>query len=290
VLSDIAGNAISIQGLWGLIPGNGGNGGDANAIYFAAGIGGGGAVQSHGLFGSLQAAPMINPNGIVNGASFQIGSAPYTYISILGSNLAATTRQWQTSDFVNGKLPQVLDGVSVSINNTPAYVAYVSPTQLNVLLPTSAAPGQLQTVNNGLNSAPTASQFIPLSPAFFQLGSSNYVAATHADGSLIGPDGMFSSTTKPARAGEVITLYGNGFGATTPAGPDGMLITSPLPLVTPPVITFGGVQAQVVFAGVTAPGLYQFNVVVPQAASGNNVTLMAQIGPLTTPAVQITIQ
>jgi uncharacterized protein (TIGR03118 family) len=40
---------ITIDGLWGLIVGNGGNGGDADKVYFTAGP----DDETHGLFGSL---------------------------------------------------------------------------------------------------------------------------------------------------------------------------------------------------------------------------------------------
>jgi len=57
-LKDANGNPIDIPGLWGLRPGNGGNGGIASDIYFAAGIPGpGGEVEDHGLFGVLSAVP-----------------------------------------------------------------------------------------------------------------------------------------------------------------------------------------------------------------------------------------
>jgi uncharacterized protein (TIGR03118 family) len=53
-LRGLGGSALRIQGLWGLIAGNGGNGGVPSSIYFAAGIAGdGGQVEDHGLFGSL---------------------------------------------------------------------------------------------------------------------------------------------------------------------------------------------------------------------------------------------
>jgi uncharacterized protein (TIGR03118 family) len=52
-LQDGNGNPITIEGLWGLRVGNGGNGGDPNTVYFAAGIPGGGEVEDHGLFGSI---------------------------------------------------------------------------------------------------------------------------------------------------------------------------------------------------------------------------------------------
>jgi len=50
-LKDESGNAIVNDQLWGLQFGNGGNGGDPNTLYFAAGI----ADEEHGLFGKLNA-------------------------------------------------------------------------------------------------------------------------------------------------------------------------------------------------------------------------------------------
>ncbi len=57
-LQDSTGKALQIPGLWGLIYGNGQpNGGDANTLYFAAGIAGSDTLESHGLFGSITIAP-----------------------------------------------------------------------------------------------------------------------------------------------------------------------------------------------------------------------------------------
>jgi uncharacterized protein (TIGR03118 family) len=53
-LSDSLGNPIAIDGLWGLLFGNGGNGGDLDKLYFTAGIDG----EMHGLFGSLAPVPV----------------------------------------------------------------------------------------------------------------------------------------------------------------------------------------------------------------------------------------
>ena len=53
-LADDSGHAISIEGLWGLKFGNGVSGGDANTLYFAAGIAGPDALEDHGLFGSIK--------------------------------------------------------------------------------------------------------------------------------------------------------------------------------------------------------------------------------------------
>jgi uncharacterized protein (TIGR03118 family) len=45
---------LVIPGLWGLIFGNGGNGGSLGVLYFTAGIPGGGEVEDHGLFGEIR--------------------------------------------------------------------------------------------------------------------------------------------------------------------------------------------------------------------------------------------
>lgn len=58
-LSNTNDQAIAIEGLWDLKFGNGGRGGDAHRLYFTAGIGGGGPIEEHGLFGSLSAQPVV---------------------------------------------------------------------------------------------------------------------------------------------------------------------------------------------------------------------------------------
>jgi uncharacterized protein (TIGR03118 family) len=57
VLKDADSNPLAIAGLWGLSFGNGASGGDLNKLYFTAGIPGDGAVEDHGLFGSISHVP-----------------------------------------------------------------------------------------------------------------------------------------------------------------------------------------------------------------------------------------
>jgi uncharacterized protein (TIGR03118 family) len=64
-LTDPAGNAITIGGLWALRFGNGGQAGDPNTLFFTAGIG----HEQHGLLGEIQAiqpvtfaTPGVDPN------------------------------------------------------------------------------------------------------------------------------------------------------------------------------------------------------------------------------------
>ena len=93
-LQDQAGKNIQIDGLWGLQFGNGGNGGDVNSLYFAAGP----QQQRHGLFGIIVSNPVITAN-VVNAGTAGGGIAPNTFVSIIGGSLGPTTRTWQTADF-----------------------------------------------------------------------------------------------------------------------------------------------------------------------------------------------
>jgi len=277
-LQDGSGATIHISGLWGLTFGNGAqatpaavpSGGDANTLYFTAGIAGPDAVEDHGLLGTIQPAPVVVSNGAVNAASFSATTTPGAFTAIFGSALSATTRTWTTTDFINGKLPTQLDGVSVTIDGKPAYVYFVSPNQIDVIAPADSASGPVAVVVNNNNVASGAStvQLMAAAPAFFAAGK--YVVATHANGSLAGPASMPGFT--PAKPGETIAIYGTGFGATNPAV-DGLVVTSSAALATPPVVRVGGSPASVVFAGLSSAGLDQLNVTIPALPAGTTGTV-----------------
>jgi len=283
-LNDVSGATISIPNLWALQVGNGGSGGDANAVYFTAGIPGP-DNGNHGLLGRLQSAPIVTATDVINGASFQPGIAPNTWVTIKGGNLSGTTRIWDSDDFVGSALPIDIDSVSVQVNGTYAYVEYVSPTQLNVLLPVGLASGQttLQTYNSGLASAAVTVQVQDVAPAFFLQADGTHIVATHANGSVVGPTSTTTGAT-PAAPGETIVLYGTGFGVTNPAAPAGMLITTALPLATTPTITIGSAAAQVAFAGLTYAGLFQINVTVPTSTASGDVPVVALVGTTASPS------
>jgi uncharacterized protein (TIGR03118 family) len=279
-VNDVLGTPVVIPNLWALQVGNGGSGGDPNDVYFTAGIPGP-DKGSHGLFGRLESAPQATTQTVVNGANSQGAIAPNTWIAITGINLAGTTRAWNNGDILNGSLPVVIDGVSVTINGAFAYVYYVSPTQINALTPATLAPGtaQLQLNDNGLFSATVAIQVQAVAPSFFTLSDGKHIQAFHADGSAVGT----ASPATPAKPGETITLNGNGFGQTNPPIPDGKWVTTPAPLITPPTVTVGGASATVVSSELTSAGLYQIVITVPATAADGDNAVIAQVGGQTSP-------
>ena len=220
--------------------------------------------------------------------------APNTWLEIKGVNLAPAgdSRIWQTADFVGNQMPIALDKVSATVNGKNAYVYYISPTQINVLTPPDAigTTALVVVTNNGAVSAAFTVQAQPASPSFFVFNGGPYAAATHLGGALIGPASLYPGSSTPAKPGETVVLYANGFGPTsTPllsgsATQSGTL--SPLP-----VITIGGKAASVSFAGLVAPGEFQFNVTVPPSlANGDQAVVAAYNGQTTQAGTLIAIQ
>jgi len=236
-----------------------------------------------------------------NGASFLPGFSPGSWVTIKGTNLAGTTRIWTQADIVNGNLPTQLDQVSVTIDNKPAYIYYVSPVQLNVLAPSDAATGPVPVqvtyagqTSNVINA--TEAAFMP-ALFMFTAGSGQYVAAVRSDGRFIGPTSLYPGVplgtgvgTVPAKAGDIVLLYGTGFGPTNPPTNFGQTFSGAPPAANTVTCTIGGVNATVQYAALTAPGEYQFNILVPAAPSGDNLVVLKVNGISTQAGAYLTLQ
>jgi uncharacterized protein (TIGR03437 family) len=196
---------------------------------------------------------------------------------VTGGGLSFSTRSWAATDFSGNNLPTVIDGVSVSVNGAPAAIYYVSPSQINFLIPANAALGaaQIQVNNNDQISAPSSVTLQTSAPSFFWLTGNKYILSTHANGSITGPSTLIAGVTTPVAPGETIALYANGFGATETVTPNGTAITAPLALAALPTITIGGVPATVTYGGLIAAGLYQINVTVPATLAAGDAAVIA---------------
>jgi uncharacterized protein (TIGR03118 family) len=282
-LMDQNGNVIAISGLWALLLGNGGSGGDANALYFTAGT----DNEQHGLFGSLQATPSLT--SVSNAASGAAGIASNAYISIYGANMAPITRNWTASDFSGASLPTALDGVSVTVDGKPAFVYYISPKQIDVLTPvdTNTGPVPVVVTSNGLVSASITATMNAYSPGFFLLKDNASVAAVHSSGAIVGAATLYAGDSTPAAPGETITIFGTGFGTTNPAFTNGAIVAAPLAVVTAPTVTIGGAPATVVYAGLVSAGVYQLDVVVPASTPAGNAAIVATVGGVSTQSAAI---
>ena len=232
------------------------------------------AATQYILTPSSLPAPRIPPTitGVVNSASFWPGTSSGTLITIEGINLSQTTRQWNSSDVVNGNLPTSLDGVSVTVDGLNAYVTSISPIGIDILAPadSNAGPVQVQVTTPQGTSAPfTVNKSDPM-PSFFIRSSlvGSFVMATHADGTLVAPPGRIpGAISSYASPGETISLYGTGFGPAVGSPNLGQVLPGPLPLSGNVTVTVGGQPCTVTYAGMIAPGLDQINIVLPNVTS-----------------------
>jgi uncharacterized protein (TIGR03437 family) len=225
----------------------------------------------------------LNPDGAVNAAS----SAPFTaqvspgeFLTLYGTGLASTTAG------ASVPYPPMLKGVQVMINQIAAPISYVSPTQIEVIVPyglgsESAVP--IQVINNNQTSNLITLPVGSTSIGVFTntpVGGLGYAAALHTNYSLV-------SVASPAQIGETVAVYLTGMGEVSPSVGNGapapvnsLNYTTATPLVF--LLDSAGhhLQAKVLFSGL-APGfagLYQMNFTIPSGLDSGDAALEI-IGP-----------
>jgi uncharacterized protein (TIGR03437 family) len=223
---------------------------------------------------------------VVNGASFLPGIASGAWITIKGANLSQSSRLWTGADFIGDLLPVQLDGVRVNVNGRPAYPYYISPAQINVLTGADGTEGSVavEVVTSQGKSEAFMAQKAKYSPALFSYSArGGKYAITHTpDGAWIGGYMLasalgLSGKMRDSKPGEIVTLYGTGFGETNPATSPDSLVAQPAQLAAPVSFRFGRATAEVQWAGLVGPGLYQFNIRIPNVVGGDHV-VVAEIG------------
>ena len=226
--------------------------------------------------------PSVSNGGVISNSGFGAlpAIAPGSWIEIHGSNLSTDARLWNGADFQGTNAPQKLDGTSVTIGGAPAYVEYISGSQLNAQVPSGVAAGQqplvVQTAYGSSSSfTVNVSATAPglWAPSSFSIGGTQYAGAVFSDGkTFVLPAGAIPGyASRPAKAGEIITLYGIGFGPVNGVSA-GQTAPANAVLANQPQFLLDQTSVNVQFAGL-APGLvglYQFNLVVPSVAAGTH--------------------
>jgi uncharacterized protein (TIGR03437 family) len=196
--------------------------------------------------------------------------------------LAATSRSWTTSDFNGVNAPQTLDHTGVTIGGEKAFVSYVSPAQVNVQVPSNVGAGaQAVIVTSATGSSAPVSVTVNvvqpglLAPPSFKLGATQYAVAFFPDATtyVLPPASIAGLTSRRAKRGDIIVLYGIGFGSVTPNLPAGQLVQQNNTLAGSFHLFIGGTEAILAYDGLAPAlvGVYQFNVTVPDVPPGDAV-------------------
>jgi uncharacterized protein (TIGR03437 family) len=214
------------------------------------------------------AAPDYSQDSILNGANFTPGPfAPNSIVSIFGSDLAYGTGTLPTDGSATA-LPYQLANVRVYLNNISAPLIYVSPTQINLLVPSNLLPNSvpIRVVRQGVTGSEVMVQLVAAAPQLFSTSSGD-VIAQHADYSLITPDA-------PAIPGETIIVYATGLGATQPSPNPGEIPQYAAQITSTLTVLLNGTPVSsdlIKYAGLTpgSPGVYQVNLLLPDDLASN---------------------
>ena len=221
-------------------------------------------------------------NGFSNIPGSPIASG--SWVVIKGANLSSTNpgRGWNA----NESFPATMDATSVSINGKPAFLYYISPTQVNVQAPTDGTLGPVSVVvtNNGAVSAAFVAQYQTSAPALLQWGGGQYPYALISRGSdFVGNPAVISNSLS-AHAGDVLTLWATGLGATNPLVPAGQQPSTFPGVTTTPTVTIGGNSVTVTGAILRYAGLYQVNIQLPRSLPSGDLPIQVSQGAFQSPS------
>ena len=254
--------------------------------------------------------PAIDPNlGVQNQGNFVAGEpvAAGSFVAIFGTNFASGLTE---ADSI--PLSTQLANVSVTFNNVPAPMVAVGhdvnsvhDDQINAQLPwnvlsNGATSGAAQVVvtRNNVSSAPGTVMIVPAAPGLMIVGRDSTgvlrpVAYNNSDSTLAYPARVFPTAGLPVRPAKVndptsLVLLATGLGAVTftppngsPPVQNGKYVESDT--VNRPVVVVGGLQAKVIFSGLSPqyPSLYQVNVVLdPATPTGDAIPVIIQMNGL----------
>ena len=264
-------------------------------------------------------APVINPGGIIlaNLAPKIATISPLSIISVFGAGF--TTEQIFFPNLNgNGDIERILGGACLEMSGERLPLYAVTPTQINAQASGAQVfgPVSFTAISNcdtpaALSSEPFRNAGSPAgelasegemvtvelaTPAFFLyppiLESGIIAARFNSDNVAVAPAGMLTDqfgTSRPAQPGDIIVLYGTGWGDTEARLGTGQLATGAAQVLpgANPTVTFGGVvmdAADIFYVGVTpqAAGLYQLALKVPaNTQAGKNQVVLTVYGKST---------
>lgn len=219
----------------------------------------------------------------VNAANYVQSIAPDSLVATFGNQLSTTT-----ATATSLPLPLTLAGVTVMVNDISAPLLYVSPAQINYIVPANVDPGTaLVKVMNGANAV--ANGTVPVesvSPSIFTMTASGKgvpAAQTTLDGVSFQAVGNADGSARALTVGTAskpnyLVLYGTGLRRRSS--------------LTNVRVMIGGVQSEVTFLGAHSrlAGLDQMNIKLPQELRGRgNVDVIVTIDGRTANTVNISV-
>ena len=207
--------------------------------------------------------PQITEGGVVNAADYTKVLAAGSFAAVFGGNLALVTADWGSGMPAYGALPEGVGGVTVRVGGRAAHPSYVSPSQVNFLIPTDLAPGRYQLeIITPRTSVAQEVEIAEMAPALF----------------AIVRDGRRLAAPEAVRPGQEVALWASGLGASDPALAPGTVLDRPRRLVNQPEVLVAGQRAEVTYAGLAFAGVWQVNIRVPDGVAAGLAPVELRVG------------
>jgi uncharacterized protein (TIGR03437 family) len=252
--------------------------------------------------------PAIFAGGVVlaNLAPKVAAISPLSIVSIFGRDFSADTLVFPNLDST-GKIDTVLGGTCVEIGGERAPIFAVTPTQANVQTPATPTAGPVGVVVIRDCDTPLASRsniemvtMEQATPGFFifdPITSGGFIAArfnaTQDQPPVpVAPVSAFPNDSfgpsRPAKPGDIVLLYGTGWGPTAAALTTGELASEGAQVLENAMVTFGGIPLaadDVLYVGVTplTAGLFQLAIRIPDGTSPGNKQVVLTVYGKSTP-------
>ena len=253
------------------------------------------------------AAPAITAAGVADAATAlnnsKTGISPGEIITLYGSNFGTANASYLGPGLADGltlnsagtQAISNLDGTQVTFNGVPGAMDFTSDQQIAVIVPYEIA--KASTVNVvvsyiGGSSNSMTFNVVPTTPGLFTLSQSG-----QGDAAIVRvTDASIISKSNPAKMGDLLELYGEGYGVATSntALPDGEVVTGsilPIPAATTTLLIDGHAvpTSYAGAAGGDVNGVLQVNFVVPQGLAAGTHTIQIQVGTAISP-LGVTLQ
>jgi uncharacterized protein (TIGR03437 family) len=208
--------------------------------------------------------PVLATNGVVEGAGFTSNRplAPGGFISLFGSRFTT-----QAAGATQIPLERELGGVRVRVGNVDAPLHFVSPGQVNAVLPVEARPGAGVSIVVSANGRLTAPQTYLVAPAMPGIFINDAGVPAIRRFVSAGQPSQPVTPENPARIGDILEIFATGLGETDPPVASGDALQTASTVLNPVSVEIGGIGVPVLYQGL-APGfvgLYQVNVSVPDS-------------------------
>jgi uncharacterized protein (TIGR03437 family) len=219
---------------------------------------------------------------IANAASFiSAPVAPGEFIYIKGTNVGPATLTGLT--VTGGVVDTKVGGTRVLFDGIPGPIVYASATQTTAIVPYEVGGRFATNITvelNGRASDPVLQRVDSGSLGIFTVNASGT-----GQGSILNQDGSLNGPSAPALAGQIISIYGTGEGATSPVVATGAVISTtaktPAPVMQPVTVTINGIGCPVTYAGsvpTLVAGVLQVNCRIPAGLPIGALPIQIQMG------------